>query len=104
VTGYQANKDTRRKGVLSQRKLVTLLRPLIDAAGSRAPTHTRDEARRTLRELLATSNWQTPYVFHNIAARRCRYLTTMGYIVPKEYLMDFETDARIKRWHNQHDR
>ena len=85
------------KGPVPQRQLLSLLRVLIDTARARAASRTRDEARRTLRSLMAEANWQTPYVLRNLGARRCRYLSGLGYPVSSEYALRSSIE-RLDQW------
>lgn len=75
-----------RKGPISQRDLVKVLVPLIDAARSEQSTAHRDIARTKLRELLATANWRTIFVMRSLNPRRCRWLTSQGWWVPTQYM------------------
>lgn len=96
--GYnQTGGSPRRIGPIPQRELVTTLRILIDTARARAASRTRDEARQTLRELMAVANWNTPYVLRNIGAKRCRYLRGLGYAVPLEDAMR-SSISRLEQW------
>lgn len=85
-----------KRGVIPQRELVRVLRVLIDTARA-VPGRGRDEARATIRDLLATANWRTPYVLRNIGARRCRYLAGMGYPVPAEFALR-STIETLRQW------
>lgn len=78
---------TPTKGPISQRQLVRVLCPLIDVARGNVSSRTRDDARATVREILAVANWKTSYVMKNLNPRRCRYLVKMGYIVPAQWLV-----------------
>jgi hypothetical protein len=81
-------------GPVSQRDLVRLLCPIIDAAKAKASSRTRDDARKTLRHLLNEAHWQTPYVRQNLGVRRCRYIAGLGYPMPAA---DMERRADIER-------
>ena len=76
-----------RKGDISQRELVPMLKVLIDDASSKQSTAHRDIARMRLREILETANWRTPYVMNQISSRRCRYIASMGFWVPGDRLL-----------------
>ena len=91
----------KQKGAISQRQLIKVLVPLIDAAMSKAPSRGRDEARRMIREVLTASNWKTVYVLRNLTSRRCRYLSKMGYIIEAKYLRNFELAARMEHWYGR---
>ena len=73
-----------KKGSIPQKMLVKTLAALIDASRAKVSSRTRDDARRTLREVMATANWNTPYVLRNIGFRRCNYLRGLGYHVPRD--------------------
>lgn len=88
----------RRKGPISQRDLVRILPALIDAARAKVSTRTRDDARDALREVLAVAHWQTPHVLKNLNSKRCRWLTTRGYVIPTRYLRDDDYLQRIALW------
>ena len=76
-----------KKGDISQRELVPLLKRLIDDASSKQSTAHRDIARMRLRETLESTNWRTSYVMNNLSSRRCRYIAGMGYWVPGQWLL-----------------
>ena len=76
-----------RKGDISQRQLVPLLKVLVDDASSKQSTAHRDIARMRLRETLESTNWRTPYVLHNLSSRRCRYISGMGFWISGEHLL-----------------
>lgn len=101
MTGFrghnQAAGRSGPKGPVPQKELVSLLSALIDASQARAASRTRDEARKALRELLAISNWQTPYVRRNIGVKRCRYLAGLGYAIPEADLVRSSID-RLEAW------
>lgn len=84
---------------VGQRQAVTLLRPLIDASMSKAPSRTRDDARRAVRELIANANWRTPFVLRNIGCRRARYLARLGLDVPAQYLT--KDASALEQWKEQ---
>jgi hypothetical protein len=85
-----------RKGPISQRNLVPILIGLIDAARAKTPSAHRDLARRSLRELRQTTQWNTPFVCHNLGPRRCQYLKGLGWEVEMRWLF---SDAA---WHTKH--
>ena len=87
-----------KKGPISQRELARILPPLIDVAAGKVSSRTRDEARAVLREILAVAHWETPFVYHNLKQRRCRFLTRMGYSIPSKWLLNLGTDASIRQW------
>ncbi len=93
----QAAGSRQPKGPVPQRKLLVLLRSLIDTSRSKAASRTRDEARAALRELMATTNWHTPYVLRNLGTKRCRYLSSLGYDIPVEDTMR-STIERLNQW------
>ena len=93
----QAAGRTAPRGPMPQRELVSVLRVLIDTSRAKVSSRTRDDARATLRELLANANWRTPYVLRNIGARRCRYLMGLGYDVPIEDATRSAID-RLVQW------
>ena len=74
-------------GPVSQRDLVKLLVPLIDAAMAPNSTAHRDIARTKLRELLETANWRTSFVLNNISTRRARYIASLGHWVPSKWML-----------------
>ena len=86
MTGFRGHSQNAgrgaAKGPMGQRELVQVLRVLIDTSRSKASSRTRDDARKTLRELLKEANWHTPYILRNLGARRCRYLAGLGYDIP----------------------
>jgi hypothetical protein len=89
------------KGPIPQKRLVQLLRVLIDTAQEKSASKTRDDARATVRLLMATANWNTPYVTRNIGARRCRYLLGLGY--PVDYKPAFRSSVeRLTKWGDEH--
>lgn len=69
-------------GPVPQRELVRMLAILIDTSRAKVAGRQRDEARKALRDLMATAHWNTPYVRRNIGVRRCRHLLALGYPVP----------------------
>ena len=75
-----------RKGPVSQRDLLRLMKVLIDASMGKVGSTSRDQARWTLRQLLAVSNWKTPRVLMGLGARRCRYLSILGYVIESKWL------------------
>jgi hypothetical protein len=78
--------DTARKGPVGQRQLLDLMKPLIAAAMSKAASRTRDDSRRMVRRLMAEANWNTPFVLVHLGAKRCRYLSSLGYVIDSKYL------------------
>lgn len=70
----------------SQRELVQVMVPLIDAAASKQSTAHRDIARDELRAIRREQNWNTSFVLNNISTRRCRYLASQGWPVPYRWL------------------
>lgn len=74
------------KGPISQRELLRTLLALVDTAKAKNSSMHKDRAKRALRTLLGDPdvNWRTPFIGHNLGARRCRYLASIG----------FWTDAR----------
>lgn len=74
-----------KKGPVSQRDLVPLLVAMIDAAMAKNSTAHRDIARDKLRWLLENTNWRTSWVLNNIAPKRCRYLSSIGYWTPTRW-------------------
>lgn len=85
------------KGPVPQRELLSILRVLIDTSRARAASRTRDEARKALRALLAEANWQTAFVLRNLGAKRCRYLSGLGYPVSSEYSARSDI-GRLNQW------
>lgn len=77
----------RKRGDHTQRELVQVLVPLIDAAMAKGATAHRDLARIRLREMKTTENWNTAFVCNNISTRRCRYLASLGWPVPSRWLI-----------------
>ena len=94
---HQERRSAVAIGPVPQRELVIMLRVLIDAAKAKGAGKTRDDARRTLRELLAVANWSTSYVLRNIGARRCRYLSGLGYNVPAADALRSSIE-RLEQW------
>jgi hypothetical protein len=78
--------DTTRKGPVGQERLLGLLKALIDAARRPVPSRTRDDARVAIRQLLAVANWRTPYILRGLGAKRCRYLSSLGYVIESKWL------------------
>lgn len=74
-----------RVGPISQRHLLRLMKPLIDAAASKASSRTRDDSRATVRRLMAEANWNTPFILVHLGAKRCRFLASMGYVIESKY-------------------
>lgn len=100
--GYNQDRGrTGQKGPIPQKRLVVVLRVLIDTSKSRASSRMRDDARATLRQLMETANWNTPYVLRNVGAKRCRYLRGLGYDVPIEDAMRSAID-RLEIWIERH--
>lgn len=102
MTGFRGHSQSEggaQKGPLGQRELVSVLRVLIDTAKGKSASRTRDDARATLRDLLSEANWNTPYVLRNIGAKRCRYLSGIGWPVPSKYALRSD----VERLH-QHER
>jgi len=98
--GHSQSHDGVAKGPVSQRQLVKVLTVLIDTSRGKVSSKTRDDARRTLRELMAVANWNTPFVCRNIGAKRARYLRGLGYPVPIEYAIRTSID-RLGNWSRQ---
>lgn len=89
VGGYLAGAkrgDCRQVGPIGQKTLLKSLRILVDTASAKGASKTRDDARRTLRAVLDTCNWRTPFILQNIAAKRCRFISSMGYVVDIKWL------------------
>jgi hypothetical protein len=84
--GYGRPNPGGRKGPISQDQLVKLLPPLIDAAMAKTGSRTRDDARKSLREVLSVAHWRTSYVLHNLKQRRCRYLSSLGYPIETKWM------------------
>jgi hypothetical protein len=82
-----------RKGPVSQRDLVPMLKELIDAAMAPNSTAHRDIARGRLREVLNTANWRTSYVLNNISPKRARYIASIGHWVPAKWTL---TDWKMR--------
>ena len=101
MTGFRGHNQSAgtagRKGPIPQRKLLLMLKVLIDTCRDRGAGRERDEARRLLREVMATANWDTPYVRRNLGSRRCRYLLGLGYPVPIEDATRSTID-RLNEW------
>lgn len=76
-----------KKGEWAQRELVPKMKILIDDAASKQSSAHRDIARSELRSLLETTNWRTTYVLKNISSRRCRFVASMGFWVPGEWML-----------------
>jgi hypothetical protein len=88
-----------RKGPISQDQLCVLMKPVIDAARSKAASRTRDDARALLRRMIAETNWNTPFVLTRLGTKRCRYLSSLGYIIEPKYLAASQADLdRINAW------
>lgn len=68
-----------KKGEYSQRELLLILKDLIASASAKGASAHRDLARAELRRVMETSNWNTEYIIYNLAAKRCRYLRSLGY-------------------------
>lgn len=75
-----------RKGPVGQRELLRLLKVLIDASMRPTGSLSRDQARQGVRALLASTNWQTPFILQNLWPKRCRYLSSLGYVIEPKYL------------------
>ena len=85
-----------------QRLLLERLKRLIDLASAKGAGTSRDQAKAELREALKTEHWDTVYVLYNLAARRCRYLRSIGYPVPTKYMFAREDDVeRINAWNEK---
>lgn len=101
VDGFRGHHRERRSrapiGPVAQRDLVVILRKLIDVSRGKSSSRTRDEARRMLRLLMAEANWNTPYILRNIGAKRCRYLSGMGYTIDAAYSMRSSIE-RLEQW------
>lgn len=78
--------NTARKGPVSQDNLLAVLKPLIDAARSKSSSRTRDDSRAMVRRLMTEAEWNTPFILRNLGAKRCRYLSSLGYIIESQYL------------------
>ena len=88
-----------QKGPVSQRQLLRLLKPLIDASMGKASSATRDQSRAAVRRLMAEANWRTPFILQNIGARRARYLSSLGYLIDSKWLTSGDGDVeRINAW------
>lgn len=76
-----------RKGPIAQRELVGTLIQLIDAARAGNSTAHKDIAKSKLRALLSDpdANWRTPFIGHNLGARRSRYLDSIGFWTPSTW-------------------
>lgn len=74
-----------RKGPISQRDLLPLLKELIDDSMAGSSSAHRDLARSKLREILETANVRTPFIMHGLIGRRARYLNSIGFWVPMQY-------------------
>jgi hypothetical protein len=82
-----------------QRLLLERLKRLIDLASAKGAGASRDQAKSELREVLNVEHWDTVYVLYNLAARRCRYLRSIGYPVPTKYMFASEDDVeRVRAW------
>lgn len=68
-----------KKGEYSQRELLLVLKDLIAQASAKGASAHRDLARARLREVMANESWDTEYILYNLAAKRCRYLRSLGY-------------------------
>lgn len=91
--------DTAKKGPISQDSLCKLLKPIIDTARAKSASKSRDDARRLVRRMMAETNWNTPFVLTRIGTKRCRYLSSLGYLIDPKYLAASEADkARITAW------
>ena len=101
MTGFRGHRQDagtpQRIGPLGQRELLRSLRILIDTAREKGASKTRDDARRTLRELMAVAHWNTSYVLRNLGAKRCRYLAGLGYDVAAEFALQSSID-RLEQW------
>lgn len=82
-----------RKGPISQRALVPMLKELVDSAMAPNSTAHRDIARTRLREVLETANWRTSYVLNNISPKRSRYIASIGHWVPSKWTL---TDWKMR--------
>jgi hypothetical protein len=99
--GREKNRTGVAIGPISQKRLLPMIRVLIDASRSKAASRTRDDARAALRLIGQTANWNTPYILRNLRARRCRYLYGLGWPVPTSYLVADDI-SRLVAWNEQH--
>lgn len=76
----------RKKGAVTQRELVPLLKELVDAASAGNSSAHKDVAKRKLRETLNTTNWRTAFVCNNVSSKRLRFIAGMGYPVPSKWM------------------
>lgn len=88
-----------RKGPISQRDLVRLMKPLVDACMAKGASRGRDDARATLRRLLAETNWQTSWVLSRMGTKRCRYINSLGYPIEGKFL--WRDPAGFAKLHEQ---
>lgn len=68
-----------KKGAYSQRELVKILKPIIDAAAGGVSSAHRDIARSKLRTILGAAKWNTAYVLNNLGPTRTKWLRAHGY-------------------------
>jgi hypothetical protein len=75
------------KGPISQRELLKVMLALIDTARARNSSMHKDIAKSKLRALLSDPavNWRTPFIGHNLGARRSRYLNSIGLWTPSAW-------------------
>ena len=79
--------------LIPQRLLLEQLKRLIDLASAKGASAARDQAKADLRQTMIDGDWNTVYILYNLAARRCRYLRSIGYPVPTKYLFARENDV-----------
>ncbi len=77
-----------RKGPIAQRELAATLVALIDAAMAANSTAHKDIARSKLRAILGdpAMNIRTPFIGHNLGAKRSRWLNSFGFWVPMKWV------------------
>lgn len=84
-------------GPINQRKLLRMMRVVIDTSQSKASSRGRDDARKSLTWLYREAHWNTPYVLRNLGVKRCRYLRGLGWTVPMEYCVLEESERERLR-------
>lgn len=88
-----------KKGTIAQRALLVHLKLMVDEAAAKGAGLTRDRAREELKRIRREDNWNTDYILYNVAAKRCRYLRSIGWPVPTSRLFARENDVeRITAW------
>ena len=87
------------KGPISQRELARTLIALIDAAMAPNSTARKDQARAKIRQLLAIAHWRTPFIGHNLGARRSRFLNSIGCWTPTGWAIGGWQGDRIRNDH-----